>query len=256
MEEDKKQPKVSIITPLFNSMEFIKETADSVLSQTIPDWEWIIVDGHSKDGSYEYVCDLAKNDKRIIVLIQQNNSGIGAARNEALDVATGEYIAFLDSDDMWDECFLEKQLAFAEKNGPFVCASYRRLSSGETSDYIVPELMTYKSILKGNPIAPLTAMYKRDVFLDSRFKDNSDIEDYVLWLSMLKKEGIVCHGNQEVIATYRIHGKSASSNKFKQMKRQWNAYKGEGLNFFQRSYYLMRWAFYGLKKYKNVKKGK
>lgn len=247
-------PTVSIITALYNSMPFIEETIQSVLSQSFTDFEWIIVDGHSTDGCYEVVEEYVKKDSRIKLYLQKNNVGAGAARNEALDIACGDYITFLDADDMYDPNFLERQLEFVKDNGPFICSSYRRLSAGETSDYIVPDEMTYKSLLKGNPIAPLTAMYDRRVFEGIRFQDKNGCEDYVMFLRMLKKEGITCRGNKEVLATYRIHEGSMSASKFFQAKCHWRIYKDEGIGFFKRIYYMFCWAVYGLKKYKGVKR--
>lgn len=249
-------PTVSIITPLFNSIEYFGDTANSILGQTFTDFEWIIVDGGSTDGSYEMAEQLAKSDDRIILVKQKNSSGgIGAARKEALDIANGHYVSFLDADDMYDSDFLEKQLAFIKDHGPFVCSSYRRVSANGSKDFIVPAKMTHNSILKGNPIGTLTAMFDRTVYPDARFPENSQMEDLAFWLLLLRKEGVVCYGNQEVLATYRIHSGSASSKNLRKVKYMWNIYKREKINFFKRFYYLFRYAFGGVIKHSGENRG-
>ena len=107
---------VSIITPSYNSKKYIKDTIDSVLAQKFHNWEMIIVDDCSKDGSVEYIQSLIKDDPRIKLISLSKNVGAALARNRALEVATGRYIAFLDSDDMWEPNKLEVQLNFMIKN--------------------------------------------------------------------------------------------------------------------------------------------
>lgn len=99
---------VSIITPCYNGAKYIGETIDSVISQTYPDWEMIIVDDGSKDNSAQIVREYAEKDSRI-TLVQQENAGSAAARNNGIRRAEGQYIALLDADDLWHPDFLEKQ---------------------------------------------------------------------------------------------------------------------------------------------------
>ena len=96
-----KNPKVSILVPQYNTKKVLLETIESVLSQTYRNWEMIIVDDCSTDGSYEYAMTLSEKDQRIKVFQLDCNSGPGAARKYAFEKATGEIIAFLDSDDLW-----------------------------------------------------------------------------------------------------------------------------------------------------------
>ena len=107
---------VSIITPSYNSVQFVSETIKSVLGQTYQDWELLIVDDCSKDNSVVTLQMFADIDKRIKVFSLKQNVGAAAARNVALDNAQGQYIAFLDSDDVWENTKLEKQLTFMKEN--------------------------------------------------------------------------------------------------------------------------------------------
>ena len=245
---------ISIITPAYNCKISIKSTFDSVLSQTFSNWEWIIVDDCSTDGSFEYIKELTKGDSRIIVLQTPSNGGSAVARNIGLKHATGKYITFLDSDDLLDPNYLECQLEFIKDNGPLISAGYRRQTEHTCTDFFVPEEVDYKKALKGNPLSCLTTMYNREIIGKRYFPENLlKCEDYVFWLNILK-EGYVAKGNPNVLATYVIHEGSKSRKKFKLIKYMYHVYhKTQGINWFKSWCYVVRWAFYGKKKYKNVR---
>lgn len=247
--------KVSIITPAFNCANTIQKTFDSVLSQTYSCWEWIIVDDCSTDNSYEIISDFAKIDHRIIVFRMDNNSGTATARNLGLKKSSGRYITFLDSDDMIDQSYLEDQLYFLQNNGPIVSAGYRRITSKSCTNFFVPNVVTYKSLLKGNPLSCLTTMYDKEVIGEVFFPENiKKPEDYVFWLNILKK-GYIARGNPKVLATYVMHKGSKSSNKFKLIKHMYYVYHhNQGYSILRSCYYIICWALYGLKKYSNVRK--
>ena len=245
---------ISIITPTYNSRLTIQKTHESVIAQTFSSWEWIIVDDCSTDGSFEYIKELTKCDDRITVLRTEKNSGTAVARNIGLKHAKGKYITFLDSDDELDPNYLECQLEFIKEHGPLISAGYRRKAKHTCTDFFVPDEVDYKKALKGNPLSCLTTMYDRDVIGEVFFPENIDRpEDYVFWLNILKK-GFVARGNPVVLATYNIVKGSKSSNKFKLIGRMHKVYhKTQGINWFKSWFYVIRWAFYGKKKYKNVK---
>ena len=163
--------RISIITPSYNCKQVFKATFDSVLSQTFKDWEWIIVDDCSTDGSYEYIKELAKDDKRIVVLQTPKNGGSAVARNIGLRHAKGRYITFLDSDDLLDPNYLECQLEFIKDNGPLISAGYRRQAEHTCTDFYVPEETDYKKALRGNPLSCLTTMYNKSVIGDLYFDE-------------------------------------------------------------------------------------
>lgn len=245
-------PLVTIITPLYNAEEFFEDTFKSVLSQSFSDYEWIIVDDCSADGSLALAKRLAEGHENIIVLASAQNKGPSAQRNVGLSHAKGRYVTFLDADDMWDPCFLKTQVDFLREKGPFVCSSYRRVRRDKVDNYIVPEVMTYESILKGNPIAPVTALFDRNRFPDVFFDERAEAcEDLIFWLDILRS-GTKCYGNPAVIATYRLHEGSRSHNKFNLISKQWYVYKREKLGFLKSIYCLVRWAIYGLNKYKDI----
>ena len=245
---------VSIITPLYNSKETLDSTFNSVFSQTFKNWEWIIVDDCSTDESLSIVEKLSKNHKRIKILKTIKNSGTAVARNIGLREACGRYITFLDSDDLLDSDYLEEQIKFIKENGPLVSAGYRRKTEKTCTDFFVPEKNTYESVLAGCPLSCLTTMYDRKTIGDVFFpEDLKKVEDYVFWLEILKR-GFVAIGNPKVLATYRIFKNSKSRNKFKLIKYYFYIYhKTQGIGWFKSWFYVIRWAFYGKKKYKNVR---
>ena len=245
---------VSIITPSYMSKDTIEKTFESMASQSFSNWEWIIIDDCSKDNSFEIIKDLAKKDSRIKVFQTPHNSGTATARNIGLKHAAGRYITFLDSDDVLDPNYLEYQLDFIKEHGPLISSGYRRKASHTCTNFFVPNKVDYKLALKGNPLSCLTTMYDREVIGDIYFpEDMQKCEDYVFWLNILKR-GITAYGNPTVLATYNISKGSKSSNKFKLIKYMYRVYHDtQGFNFFKSWYYVVRWAFYGKKKYRNVR---
>ena len=245
---------VSIITPAYNCIEAFKSVFDSVLMQTYLNWEWIIVDDCSNDGSFEYIKKMAQNDSRIIVLQTEYNGGTSVARNVGLKRATGRFITFLDSDDLIDKDYLEKQIAFIKVNGPIISSGYRRSAKKSCTPFFVPKKVDYKLALKGNPLSCLTTMYDRTIIGERYFPENlKKCEDYVFWLNILK-DGFVVSGNPKVLATYVIHNGSKSYNKIKLIKYMFRVYhETQSINWFKSWFFVIRWAFYGTKKYKNVR---
>lgn len=246
--------KVSIITPYYNSKQYFDATFKSVLSQTYQDWEWIVVDDCSTDGSHDYLVDLSKKDKRIKIVFSETNVGTAGSRNIALKIATGRYITFLDSDDILDPNYLESQLDFIKDNGPLISAGYRRQAEHTCTDFYVPEETDYKKALRGNPLSCLTTMYDRSVIDDLYFDETYNRhEDYIFWLTILKR-GIVAKGNHKVLATYVIHSNSKNSNKSKLVKSMYRVYhESQGFNWLKSWIYVFRYALYSKKKYRNVK---
>ena len=245
---------VSIITPAYNCRNTIKKTFDSVLSQTFKDWEWIIVDDCSKDDSFSFINELAKNEPRIIVLQTPKNGGSAVARNTALKRANGRYITFLDSDDLLDPNYLECQLDFIKNNGPLISSGYRRKAERTCSDFYVPDETDYKKALRGNPLSCLTTMYDRESIGNVYFDETYDRhEDYIFWLSILKR-GIIAKGNHKVLATYVLHPNSKNSNKFKLVKSMYRVYhKSQGFNWLKSWILVFGYALYSKKKYKGVR---
>lgn len=231
---------VSIITPTYNSREYISETIYSVLSQTYKNWEMIIVDDKSMDDTCEIVHNFVLKDSRIKLFQLSANSGPAVARNEAIKNSNGKYIAFLDSDDIWLPQKLEKQVAFMKKHDcEFSCTNYEIFSNSKNKIVKSVFRYSYKDILKSNCIGCLTAMYDSEKIGKVYMPILKRRQDYALWLKILKliKYG---YGLDEVLAKRRVLPKSVSSNKIKLLKYHYIIFrKFEKLSFFKTFYYLM-----------------
>ena len=119
--------KASIVMPVYNSQNYLEKTIESVIKQTHHNWELIASDDCSTDSSPQILKNFSEKDHRIKYQRLDTNSGAGIARNTSINIATGDVIAFLDSDDLWDNCFLEKSLYYMEKyNAGIVFSSYRQ----------------------------------------------------------------------------------------------------------------------------------
>ena len=223
-----KQPLVSVIMPTYNHAKFIGEAIDSVLNQTYKNFELIIIDNYSKDNTEKIVASY--NDERINYLKFKNNGVIAASRNYGIKHSRGEYIAFLDSDDMWLPEKLEKQISVFRVSNE-IAMLYTRLKTIEgdvISNRILPENGKYKSgsifksIYLWNFIACSSVMVKRSV-LDQVGLFNTDpnliaVEDADLWLRIALKHIIKCTDDLPLLI-YRIHSQSISQGFMQRTKR-------------------------------------
>lgn len=142
---------VSIITPSFNSAEYISKTIQSVLLQTYDDWEMIIVDDCSTDNSVNIINDFVSIDSRIKLIQLQKNSGAAVARNTGIQYAQGRFIAFLDSDDSWNDRKLEKQVHFMLANDyAFTYTAYHKVNELDENigNMYIPNKVNYHQLLK------------------------------------------------------------------------------------------------------------
>lgn len=238
--------KVSIIMPLYNSERYLEETLESVLNQTYKNWELIIVNDCSTDSSVEIVEKYIETEKKIKLFNLEKNSGPAVARNKAIEKASGKYIAFLDSDDLWYSDKLEKQLKFMVDNDyNFTATNYEQIDefSNKTGKVLkTKDKADYKKVLTSCPIGNLTVIYNVDKLGKFVIPNIRKRNDYVLWLQILKKEKYV-YGLNEVLAQYRVHDKSISSNKFDLVKYHWHIYrKIENLSIFRSIYHIVVWG--------------
>ena len=249
-------PLVSIITPCYNAEDFIAETISSVQSQTFTNWEWFIVDDFSKDASVSIIAEFAQKDARIKLLPLKKNAGAAVARNMGIALAQGNYMTFIDADDVWSNRFLAENVSRIDQSEGFLCASYEMYDATlnrKLGELIVPEYATYSAILKKNTISCLTAFIDISRLGKEFMPEIKYRQDMGLWLKYLKKINRV-EGISESLAIYRIGKKSLSSNKANLLKHQWTFYrKVEKLSVLSSGYYFSIWMFYGAKKYWMIK---
>lgn len=242
-------PLVSIITPSYNSALLIVPTIKSVISQSIGDWEMIIVDDCSCDNSVEVIRSFADQDPRIKLIQLAENSGAAVARNTAIEAASGRYIAFLDSDDAWLPNKLEKQIAFMQENNyPFTYAAYDKVNeSDEVFGHVgVPSKVAYSDLLKSCSIGCLTAIYNTEYFGKVYMPLIRKRQDLGLWLKLLKKTKYA-YGLNETLGLYKVRSDSISANKKSAALFTWRLYRDvEQINLLKSIYYFSNYAVRGL----------
>lgn len=204
---------VSIIMPSYNTGRFINETIESVLAQSYVNWELIIVDDCSTDNTDVIVSEFL-NDSRIRYIKNEKNSGAAVSRNRALKEAKGKWIAFLDSDDLWEPDKLENQISFMNDNGyHFSYTNYIEIdenSKPNGKSVTGPKRVTKRGMYNYCWIGCLTVMYNSEVIGLIQIEDIKKNNDYAIWLKVCKKAN--CYLLDETLAKYRKRSGSISNH--------------------------------------------
>lgn len=234
--------------PNFNTAQFVEEAIQSVLNQSYKNFELIIVDDGSIDNSVKIISNF--DDERIVFLPLTSNQGPQFVRNLALSKAKGRYIAFLDSDDMWEKDKLQQQIKYMEDNN--ILLSYTPYfvinENGHKSGVFYPrKMLDYHQLLLSCDIGNSTAIYDSKTL--GKIQSGSMRHDYELWLKILKQGYLAqCIGDTP-LASIRIRKGSDTSNKLKSAILQWKVYREiEKLSFFQSLFYQCNYIFYGFSK--------
>jgi teichuronic acid biosynthesis glycosyltransferase TuaG len=243
--------RVSVVMPVFNAEKTLAQAIDSVLAQTRPVHELIVVDDCSSDGSPAMIEAYARRDPRVKPIRQPANAGVAQARNAGIDAATGTHIAFLDSDDWWAPSKLEVQIAEMRRTGAKVCyAAYQRVDEAGKPLSMVrpPAAVSYTDLLKSNYIGHLTGIYDRSVG-DVRFRRIGH-EDYAFWLDIVRASGgAVCAPHPGPLAFYTVRQGSVSANKVRAAGWQWRIYRDVAhLDVFAATRYMLHYVFHALAK--------
>lgn len=219
---------VSIITPTYNSEKYITETIRSVLDQTYVNWEMIIVDDGSTDQTEVIIADFITSDTRIKFYKLHHNSGAGVARNQAISLATGKYIAFLDSDDLWKPQKLQKQIAFLETHQlPFTFSFYDCIDEAGNSLHKrveAPLKLRYWQLFFCNFVGNLTGIYDVHFFGKIPISSIRKRQDWMVWLTVLKRIRSA-QPVAESLALYRVREDSISASKVKLLEHNYAVYR-------------------------------
>ena len=237
---------VSVVTPTFNCGKYIGKTLESIINQTYNNLEVIVVDDCSTDNTCEIVNYYLNKDNRIKYFCLNENSGAAIARTFAIEKARGEFIAFLDSDDIWYEDKLEKQLEFMRINNvAFTCTAYEQMDEYDNAlNKIItpPSKISYNRLLLDCPVGNSTVVY--DVSKMGKFKvpNIRKRNDDALWLQMLKKEKYI-YGIPIILARYRVRGNSISAKKIDLIKYHWILYRQiERLSIIRSAFHVIYWC--------------
>lgn len=240
-----KLPLVSVIMPAHNAGSYIKGSIESVLSQSYKRLELLVIDDASSDETAQIVSSFVQSDSRVKLLQNRTNHGVADTRNVGIKAASGQYVAFLDSDDKWDSRKLAKQVEYMVSND--VALTYGNYDvvneNGKKTDVrlISESQITYKQLLKGNRIGLLTAMVTRDVAIQHLFPKMKH-EDYAFWLSILKTGVVAYRFSSESLAKYQVRANSVSANKMRAARWTWDVLRHEGLSIVQTFYYFSNYA--------------
>ena len=223
------QPPVSIVMPVHNAEAVLEETVKSVLAQSFGDYELIMVEDNSNDGSLRLMKELASKDARIRVLVNEGEHGAAHARNLGIKAAQGRYLAYIDADDIWHADKLKKTLRFLKKrDASFVFTAYEfgdENAKGTGRIVRVPPVLDYAHALSRTIIFTSTVMLDlKKLGKELVYMPAVPSEDTASWWRILRS-GVNACGLNENLVTYRRAGKSLSSNKLVAVKRIWFLYR-------------------------------
>ena len=250
---------ISIILPAYNAEKTLAESVDSVLAQTYDKIELVIIDDGSTDGTRAIAEKYAQKDCRVKVLCNEVNIGVLKTRMRGVRSAKGQWLAFIDSDDLWDPDKLKRQMQLQERTGSVLtyCSSKFIGYDGNEISWVmhVPAEVNYRRLLKQNVILNSSVVVRKDLFLKySPFsEDQRDMhEDYACWLLILK-DGYSVSGLDEPLLTYRVHNHSMTGNKIHSAMLNLSTYRYIGLDFFRSAFYMVCYAVRGIIKYSHLR---
>ena len=242
--------------PTYNSEIFIKQSIESVIRQTFQFWKLIIIDDCSSDRTLDIINSYSMIDERILYLRNDINLGVSKSRNKGLEMANSEWVAFLDSDDIWQDRKLEIQLKYAEqKNSSFVFSSVKYINEEGKfypGEFILNGKYNFNKLLKSNVISCSSVLIKKDIINDIRMLKDEIHEDFHFWLKILQITKQEALGIPETLLIYRIRKNSKSGNKLKSLSMTYLTLKSVGLNWFLCIYYLIMHLTKSYIKYKNI----
>lgn len=245
---------VSIIMPAYNAEKTLAQAVRSALAQSYENFELIIIDDCSTDATNTLANSFG--DSRIRVLTNSKNSGASQTRHNGVSAARGEWLAFLDSDDIWAPDKLKKQMMLqSARNADLVFTGSAFINQdGNPKDWVlhVPDTISYRKLLKQNLISNSSVLVRKERFLACECLCGGLHEDFVCWLRMLKDGALAC-GIDEPLLIYRLTPTSKSGNKLKAAKMNWHAYRTAGLSIPEAAYYMGFYTINSLLKYRHLK---
>ena len=272
-------PLISVVIPVYNASRFLREALSSVLMQSFFDWEILAVDDASTDSSPEILKRFQKESslpgERFRILRNERNRGVAFSRNRGVREARGEWIAFLDADDLWEARKLERQLSLLTSShsenevpvsSPFPASSLSSpllftasgflKENGEHIPYIleVPEKIRREELLKQNLISCSSVLCKRDWLLRFPMPEQPGIhEDFAVWLQILSETPFAL-GLNEPLLLYRVSSSSKSGNKLCAAKMNWRTYRYLGLSPLRSLLLMTHYSFRNLKKWRTIRR--
>lgn len=243
--------KISVIIPIYNGLSYIEQCLQSVKIQDV-DMEIFLIDDCSTDGLEEQINLIQKklDLNNLIYIRNKEQKGAAYTRNVGIKKATGNYIAFLDADDWWENDKLKKQIKLIEKTGAdFVFTARKNVYEGKEKVLTCDEKVNLNSILKNNQITCSSVLIRSDIIKNNLMEHSELDEDFLTWIKILKEIDYAFAIN-EPLTNYRVHTGSVSNNKFKQLIKRYKMMQLLKINIFKRFYYLITYIITGIQKYK------
>lgn len=248
-----KEPLVTVVMPVYNAERFLRQAIESVLEQTYSNIELIMIDDCSNDLSYQIMAEYEKQDCRVRAIKGDKNQGVAHVRNRGIQLAEGEYIALLDSDDVWEKTKIERQIELIRHESADIvyCSLDFIDENGETikQPFVVPQKTDYRKMLVRCVFTCSTILIKANLLKEHPFRSAYYHEDFVLWMELMKLP-VKAVGDQEVLMHNRQVASSRSNNKVNAAKHRWRIYRQVlGMNVFQSASTFVRYALWGVMKY-------
>ena len=243
---------VTVIIPYFKKKDFFQDCINSVLNQTYKNLEIIIIYDDNEKDELEFIKQIKKKDNRIILIINPKSLGAGMSRNKAIEQASGNYIGFLDADDIWVENKVEVQIKYMQDNDLKIShTSYKIIDKDKKilGNRRARDFYTTRDLLKSCDIGLSTVMLKKEILsTECSFPSLKTKEDFVLWLKILQKQ-IKIISIDESLVYWRKLDTSLSSSTIQKLKDGYKVYNYfMKFNFIKSSYYVFCLCFNFLKK--------
>lgn len=248
------KPICSVILPVYNSERYLRDAVTSVLQQSMSQLELLAIDDASTDGSLAILQQFAAQDSRVRVIANQENQGVASVRNAGIQLAQGEYVAFLDSDDSWQMNKLQQQLLWMQQQRcDFSCTAYRMIDGNGLAikeRMIKIKQILLKDLLKENVVCCSSAMVRSAIARVHKMDGSYAHEDYVYWLELLQSgaKGFVLN---QCLTNYRVLSTSRSGDKRKAAQGRWDVYRRYlGYGWLRSCWHFAQYAVNGWKKYR------
>jgi len=244
---ENKDTKIDIILPNYNSSKYLKETISSVINQTYTNWRLIIVDDCSDKKTINVLKKYKKN-KRISIYLLKKNHGAGYCRNYAIKKSKSQYLAFLDSDDLWKKDKLFKQMKFMKKNNYYFTFTNYEIFGNKSKNITAPKKFNFSNFIHNTAICTSSMILKKSIIKGIKFTNTKICEDYFFKCKILKKFNAYCL--DEFLTKYRLRKNSLQSNIFRNFYWIWKINKDYNkLNILENFFSLLFISTNSLKKY-------
>ena len=242
---------ITVITPFYNSFSYFRRTFESVVNQSLLDFEWIIVDDYSDASEFEKLCCLASLDARIKLVKNSCAKGAGGARNTGLALCTTDYVTFIDSDDTWEVDFLKVVVDILECGVPAVTCGYNMID--QSSNWVgsfIPGRVVYQShIARGLDASCLSTAYNLSVCSRRPSFGEAAARNDLYFVHSFLSDGLYILPLPIILANYFVGHASLSSNKFRLIPFMYSFSRYAGYSFFGASFNVLSWMVYGVRKY-------